>query len=121
MLDSSLLFACVLVNTGLIGRYLLPLLLEQLLGLRHEFQRSHRYLRCRLSEIREKAFRQRTIRLLRRLLLTIGVILASFVSYAPSMLLARYQLRLADAFISIEALGGMLCAALMLLLLRGKS
>jgi hypothetical protein len=120
MLDSALLFVCVAINTGLIGHYLVPRLLTSVARLAVGLRRSRRYLGCRLSENREQAFRGRTLRLLRRLLLSIALLIAICASYSPSMLFAACRLRLADAFVSMEAIGGMLAAALVLALQRSK-
>ena len=111
MLLSISFFICVALNTSLIGFYLLPPLLAAISDLRFGFERSRRYLTCRLSETREKALRQRTLILLRRLTVGIAYLAGIALCYIPSMWFAHYQSSLSGAFFSTEALAGMLAGA----------
>ncbi len=106
-----LLFVCVALNTSLIGFYLLRPLLAGISDLGTGFQHSWRYLTCRLTETREKAFRQRTLILLHKLTVVVVYLVAIALCYSPSMLFAHYQSRLSDAFFSSEAVTGMLVGA----------
>ena len=121
MLDSSLLFLCIALNTGLIGQVLLPRLSRNILEFTRGLQRTSGYLRCRLSETREKALRQRTLRLIWQLLVTTGSLLRLIISYSPSMLLAHYQQDVYRALVSIEAIAGMMAGALCVLAWRRRS
>ncbi len=121
MLISTLLFACIAMNTGLIGFYLLRPLLAGISDLNTGFQRSWRYLTCRLTETREKAFRQRTLVLLHKLAVVVVYLVAVALCYSPSMLLAYYQSRLSNAFFSGEALAGMLVGAIAFSLCKHKA
>ncbi len=112
MLISTLLFFCIALNTGLIGFYLLRPLLAGISDLNTGFRRSSRYLTCRLTETREKAFRQRTLILLRKLTGVVVYLAAIAFCYSPSMLFAYYQSRLSQAFFSGEAITGMLVGAI---------
>ncbi len=120
MLISILLFICIVLNTSLIGFYLLRPLVGGISDLGTGFQRSWRYLTCHLTETREKAFRQRTLIQLRKLTVVVAYLIATALCYSPSMLLAYYQSSLSNAFFSSEAVTGMLVGVLVFGLLKGK-
>ncbi len=120
MLISILLVICIALNINMIGFYLLPPLLSNILELNTGFRRSWRYLTCNLTETREKAFRQRTLKLLHRLTVVVAYLVATLLCYSPSMSLAYYQSSLLNAFFSSEAIIGMLVGVLVSGMLKGK-
>ncbi len=117
---SILFFIGIVLNTSLIGFYLFPPLLAAFSDLRTGFQHGRRYLTCRLTETREKALRQRTLILLRRLTVGIAYLAGIVLFYSPSMLYAHYQFSLSDAFFSTEALAGMIAAVIVVGLCKRK-
>ncbi|MCP3687776.1 MAG: hypothetical protein GY784_05115, partial [Gammaproteobacteria bacterium] len=108
MSKSLPLLICVALNISLIGFFLLPPLVGGISDLGIGFKRNWRYLRCRLTVTREKAFRRITLMQLHRLALVVAYLIATALCYSPSMLLAYYQSSLLDAFFSSEAVVGML-------------
>ena len=80
-------------------------------GLGTGLLRVRRYFVVPLSEIRERALRQRVSLLLRQLGVLILGLAAIVILYAPSMLFAHFRSGLGAAFYSPEALAGMLAGA----------
>ena len=71
-----------------------------------------RYLRCRLDETRERAFRRRTLLLARDLARLAGQLALGALCFAPALALAHYQSHWSNALVAGEAIAGMLAAAL---------
>ena len=111
MLLSLLFFGCVALNTCLIWFCLYPPLRAGIAGLVTGWLRTRRYFALPLTETREWALRRRTLLLLRRLGVVMLCLAAVAMLYAPSMLFAFYRSGLSAAFLSPEALGGMLAGA----------
>ncbi len=111
MLLSLVFFICVALNTCLIWFCLSRPLRAGIADLGTGLLRTRRYFTLPLSEAREWALRRRTLLLLRQL----GVLMLGFaavvVFYGPSMLFAFYRSGLSAAFLSPEALAGMLAGA----------
>ena len=120
MLSSLLFFIVVALNVGLIGVFLLAPLRAGCSGLFSGLTRSRRYTRARLTGLREKALRARTLRLMRQVGVVVMCLAGVLVSYLPSMLFAVYRSSLEMAFYSVEALAGMLAGALFIYL-RGRA
>lgn len=111
MLLSLLFFLCIALNTCLIWFFLCRPLRAVVAGFGTGLLRTRRYLTQPLGETRERALRRRTLLLLRQLGLLILGCAAVVLCYSPSMLFAHYRYGLSAAFVSPEALAGMLAAA----------
>jgi len=121
MLSSLLLFACIMVNTGLIVFYLLPSLVSALVDLGRGLRRSRLYLACRLDETREAALRQRSLKLSCQLMQLGFVFFTILLAYGPSLLFAFYRSGVSTAVVSIEALAGMSAGAVTAAMLRRRA
>lgn len=121
MLSSLLLFTCVLVNTGLIFYYLLPLLRACSTDLARSMRRCRLYFACRLAESRETALRRRCLKMADQVMRLLLIFCAIALAYSPSLLFASYRSGMSAAFVSIEALAGMSAAAIGVALLRRRA
>ncbi len=111
MLSSILFILCVALNTWLIWLCLSAPLRAAVGAFLGGLRRVPPYLARPLGPTREKALRLRTLRLLQQSGLLMAGIAGIAVLYLPSMLFAAWRTTLADAFLSIEALFGMLVGA----------
>ena len=111
MLSSLLFVICVGLNCWLIWRCLSRPLRTAISELGVGLLRTRRYFSRPLTEIREQALRRRTGMLLRHLGVVILILVGIVVLYSPSMVFAHYRAGVATAFYSLEALIGMLVAA----------
>ena len=116
-----MLFVCVALNSGLIGFFLLPRLWRQIKNLLSGFRRAARYLRCSLTEQRERALRQRTLTLIGALIACSAMLILIALAYSPSLWLAHRQSHFSDALVSIPAIAGVLTAGLALCLIRARA
>ena len=121
MLSSLLFFACITVNSGLIAYYLLPSLVSAVVALGRGLRRSRLYLACRLDETRERALRQRSLKLSRQLMQFVFIFFTILLAYGPSLLFAFYRSGVSAAVVSIEALAGMSAGAVTAAMLRRRT
>ena len=121
MLSSLLFFACITVNSGLITYYLLPSLVSAVVELGRGLRRSRLYLACRLDERREKALRQRSLKLSCQLMQLVFIFSTILLAYGPSLLFAFYRSGVSAAVVSIEALAGMSAGAVTAAMLRRRA
>ena len=119
MFFSLLLFVCVALNCWLIWSCLSRPLRAGMIGLGSGLARTRLYFSRPLTEVREKALRQRTSRLLRQSAVVILVLGGILVLYGPAMLFAHYRSGIGAAFYSLEAMTGMRAAAV-LVVWRGR-
>ena len=110
MLSSILLLICVALNAWLIWICLAAMIGAGVGGLTTGLLRTRLYFKTTLTRARERALRRRTWLLLRQTGLLALVLVGGAVLYLPSMLFACYRSSLSDAFVSPEALAGMLSA-----------
>ena len=108
MLISLLFIACVGLNVYWLGLYLFRPLSHSVRILYTGFKRSSRYLTGRLTEQRERALRQRTLKLLQQLVILMLTLSAIAIGYIPSIIFAHYHSTISNAFFSIEAIAGMI-------------
>ena len=121
MLSSLLLFACIAINSGLIIYFLLPSLASAVVDLGNDLRRIRLYLASQLDETRERALRQRSLKLSRQLLRLVFNLITIALAYGPSLLFAYYRSGISAAIVSIEALAGMSAAAVTVTLLRRRT
>lgn len=121
MLSSLLFFFCIMVNSGLIVYYLLPSLVSAAVVLGRGLRRSRLYLACRLDETRERALRQRSLKLSCQLVQLVFIFFTMLLAYGPSLLFAYYRSGMPSAVVSIEALAGMSAGAATVAVLRRRA
>ena len=121
MLSSLLLFVCIMVNSGLIVYYLLPSLASAVVALVRDLRRSRLYLACRLDETRERALRQRSLKLSCQLMQLVFIFFTIVLAYGPSLLFAFYRSGVPSAVVSIEALAGMSAGAVTAAVFRRRA